>query len=87
MALKIVPNNPKYKNREVDILKSLKHPNIVSLLRYYENTDEAKRVNCLLFLEILLKYSDGIHPFNAFQFHQAKRGQEEQKRCEENHFV
>ena len=47
MALKIVPNNPKYKNREVEVLKGLNHPSIVPLLIDYESRDETKKV-CLV---------------------------------------
>eukprot|EP00917_Polyrhabdina_sp_WS-2016_P021803 GHVP01047183.1.p1 GENE.GHVP01047183.1~~GHVP01047183.1.p1 ORF type:complete len:358 (-),score=48.84 GHVP01047183.1:2063-3136(-) len=35
VAIKKVHQDPKYKNRELDILKILKHPNIVDLLDHY----------------------------------------------------
>lgn len=45
--------DPRYANRELDIMKVTNHPNIVSLLAWYHSSDSSSAVNLHLLLECL----------------------------------
>ena len=42
VAIKRVFQDPKYKNRELDILKELHHDNCVRMIKYFFNNGKAK---------------------------------------------
>ena len=52
VAIKKVFQNVKYKNRELELMKVLKHPNVVSLRNYYftkaEDDNEGLYLNCVM---------------------------------------
>lgn len=64
MAIKKVLQDPRFKNRELDIMKELDHDN-VTVLRHYFFSHETKKGQEEVFLNLVLDYvPENLHDFN-----------------------